>query len=195
MGRTRACMWTPEGFLVGPWGVLGAAGDPWRHLGVLGCSWGLLGRLLGGSWEVLGESLSGPSAPYVTHTDVSAFCVFRCCCVTFGICCCSCEPQGNSAQLSEPSRGQSSPDTMHSDVLAHSGASSLGAMWVQGSPWVSLGGPLGVLGGSFWIPCGGRMRQTLRTPTFQRVVFFHVFSIFVCFVVSLFRLFLCFFRV
>ena len=66
---------------------------------------------------------------------------------------------------------------MHSDVLAHSGVSSLGAMWVQGSPWESLGGPLGVLGGSFWIPCGGPMRQTLRTPTFQRFVFFVCFQI------------------
>ena len=66
---------------------------------------------------------------------------------------------------------------MHSDVLAHSGVFPLGAMWVQGSPWESLGGPLGVLVGSFWIPCGGQMRQTLRTPTFLRFVFFLCFQI------------------
>ena len=144
-------------------------------LGVLGCSWGLLGRLLGGSLGGLGESLSGPSAPYATHTDVSAFSVFRCSCVVFWIISCSREAQGNSAQFMETSGGQSSPDAMHSDVLAHSGASSLGAMWVQGSPWVSLGRPLGVLEGSFWIRCGRPMRQTLRTPTFQRLVFFVCF--------------------
>ena len=86
----------------------------------------------------------------------------------------------------ETSGGQSSPDAMHSDVLAYSGASSLGAMWVQGSPWVSLGGPLGVLGGSFWIRCGRPMRQTLHTPTFQRLVFF------VCFRSSFFSSFLFF---
>ena len=153
----------PGGSSGRPWGCLGILGDT---LGVLGCSWGLLGRLLGGSWGVLGESLSGPSAPYATHTDVSAFSVFRCSCVVFWIISCSREAQGNSAQFMETSGGQSSPDVTHSDVLAHSGASSLGAMWVQWSPWVSLGGPLGVLGGSFWIPCGGPMRQTLRTPTF-----------------------------
>ena len=180
-----------------PWGVLGpslgvlvgspglpggSSGRPRSSsgilgdtLGVLGCSWGLLGRLLGGSLGGLGESLSGPSAPYATHTDVSAFSVFRCSCVVFSIISCSREAQGNSAQFMETSGGQSSPDAMHSDVLAHSGASSLAAMWVQGSPWVSLGRPLGVLGGSFWIRCGRPMRQTLRTPTFQRLVFFYVF--------------------
>ena len=155
-----------------PWGCLGILGDT---LGVPGCSWGLLGRLRGGSCGVLGESLSGPSAPYATHTDVSAFSVCRCSCVVFGMISCSREAQGNSAQFMETSGGQSSPDAMHSDVLAHSGASSLGAMWVQGSPWVSLGRPLGVLGGSFWIRCGRPMRQTLRTPTFQRLVFFVCF--------------------
>jgi hypothetical protein len=162
----------PGGSSGRPWGCLGFLGDT---LGFLGCSWGLLGRLVGGSWGVLGESLSGPSAPYATHTDVSAFYVIRCSCVAFWIICCSREAPGNSAQFMEPSVGRSSPNVTHSDVLAHSGASSLGAVRLQGSHWVSLGGPLGVLRGSFWIPCGGPMRQTLRTPTFQRVVFFVCF--------------------
>jgi len=181
------CPWgvlgTSLGVLVGSPGLPGGSSGRPRSssgilgdtLGVLGCSWGLLGRLLGGSLGGLGESLSGPSAPYATHTDVSAFSVFRCSCVVFLIISCSREAQGSSAQFMETSGGQSSPDAMHSDVLAHSGASSLAAMWVQGSPWVSLGRPLGVLGGSFWIRCGRPMRQTLRTPTFQRLVFFVCF--------------------
>ena len=81
LGRTWGCLWSPEGFLVSPRGVLGAAWGsletPWGSW----CSWGLLGRLRGGSCGVLGESLSGPSAPYATHTDVPAFRAFRCSCV------------------------------------------------------------------------------------------------------------------
>ena len=82
--------------LGGPWDVLGGAfgvprvsrsvlgaslgllGDPWRHLEgpwlLLGCPW----TTPGGSRGVLGESLSGPSAAYATHTDVSEFVVFPC---------------------------------------------------------------------------------------------------------------------
>ena len=39
---------------------------------------------------------------------------------------------------------------MHSDVLAHSGVSLLGPVRVQGSPWVSLGRPWGVVLDSLW---------------------------------------------
>ena len=82
LGRPWGCLWDPQGFLVGPRGVLEAPRGSLETLrGVLGCSGGLLGRLLGGSLGGLGESLSGPSAPYATHTDVSAFSVFRCSCV------------------------------------------------------------------------------------------------------------------
>ena len=97
LGGSLGGRWEYLGVLVGsrglpgrssgrPWGCLGILGDT---LGVPGCSWGLLGRLRGGSCGVLGESLSGPSAPYATHTDVSACSVFRCSCVTFWIICCS----------------------------------------------------------------------------------------------------------
>ena len=57
----------PGGSSGRPRSSLGILGDT---LGVLGCSGGLLGRLLGGSLGDLGESLSGPSAPCATHTDV-----------------------------------------------------------------------------------------------------------------------------
>ena len=82
LGRTWGCLWDPQGFLVGPRGVLGAAwGVLGDTLGVLGCSWGVLGRVLGGPGVPSGGSLSGPSAPYATHTDVPAFRAFRCSCV------------------------------------------------------------------------------------------------------------------
>ena len=82
LGRTWGCLWDPQGFLVGPRGVLGAAwGVLGDTLGVLGCSWGVLGRVLGGPGVPSGGSLSEPSAPYATHTDVPAFRAFRCSCV------------------------------------------------------------------------------------------------------------------
>ena len=125
--------------------------------------------------DSLGDPL-GSLGPHMLCTPMfRAYSMFRCSCVFVLIISCSREAQGNSAQFMETSGGQSSPNAMHSHVLAHSGASSLAAMWVQGSPWVSLGRPLGVLEGSFWIRCGRPMRQTLRTPTFQRLVFFYVF--------------------
>ena len=90
LGSSLGGRWEYLGVLVGSRGLPGrSSGRPWGCLGIFGgtlgvpgCSWGLLGRLRGGSCGVLGESLSGPSAPYATHTDVSACSVFRCSCVT-----------------------------------------------------------------------------------------------------------------
>ena len=156
-----------------PLGCLGIHG---HTLGILGCSRGFLGRLLGGSWGVLGKSLSGPSAPYVRTLMCRGLPCVVALAKLFWIVCCSRGAQADSAQLSEPGMGQGSPDAMHSDVLAHPGASSLGAMYVHGSPWCPLEVPWGSLGGSFWIPCGGPMRHTLRAVTFQRLVCFHIIS-------------------
>ena len=82
LGRTWGCLWDPQGFLVGPRGVLGAAWGyletPWGSLVALGV---FLGDSLGGHGVPSGGSLSGPSAPYATHTDVPAFRAFRCSCV------------------------------------------------------------------------------------------------------------------
>ena len=83
-----------------PWDVLGGAcGIPRASWWVLGASLGLLGGYLETPWGSLvalgvflgdslgghgvpsGGSLSGPSAPYATHTDVPAFRAFRCSCV------------------------------------------------------------------------------------------------------------------
>ena len=97
--------------------------------------------------------------------------MFRCSFVVFWIISCSREAQGNSAQFMETSGGQNSPDAMHSDVLAHSGASSLGAMWVQGSPWVSLVGPWGVVLDSLW---GTDAPDTTHTDVLALSVFLYV---------------------
>ena len=48
---------------------------PWGHPGILGCSQGPLGRLPGGSWGVLRESLSGTKhATQYTQRRLSVWC-------------------------------------------------------------------------------------------------------------------------
>ena len=90
---------------------------------------------------VLGESLSGPTAPYARHIDVSKFSVLRCSGVSFCIICCFHETAGNLTHLSAPSREQSPPDAMHIGVIAHSGASSFGAAGSRGLLGTLLGRP------------------------------------------------------
>ena len=58
-----------------------------------------------------------------------------------------------------------------------------------GLSWGTLGGPWEVLGGSLGDPVGDQVRQTLRTPMFQRFVCFHVF-LFNVLLIGFFSLFL-----
>jgi len=136
LGRTRACLWTPEGFLVGPWGVLGVAGGsletPWGPWLLLGSHWATPWGFLGCPWGVL----VGDLVPHMLRTPM--FQRFLCFCLSdriyvrfwvsdrfFGF-------LGASLGLLR-------------DPLRHLGGPwlLLGSPWA--TPWGFLGGPWGVL--------------------------------------------------
>ena len=136
LGRTWGCLWDPQGFLVGPRGVLGAA---WGYLETPWGSLVALGVFLGDSLGVLGCPREAPCRDLVPHmlrtpmfqrflffvALASLFEFFFILCVVFSI----------VLFLSFVHRILDPKTSCILAVLAHSGASSLGAVRLQGSPW------------------------------------------------------------
>ena len=135
-----------------PWGCWGILGDTLGSLVALGVS---LGDSLGVPGVSLGSPCRGPSAPYVTHTDVSAFSVFlffRSYLRSF---------LGFRSFFRFPwgvlGAAEGSFETPWGSLVA------LG---------VSLGASLGVLGCPWEAPCRDLVPHMLRTQMFQRFVLF-----------------------
>ena len=77
-GRPWECLGGPWGVPGGHGAVLGKpSGVAGASLGVLGAPWEVLGGSWGGPWRLLGQHCGGRSAPNATHSEVSAFHVFR----------------------------------------------------------------------------------------------------------------------
>ena len=75
VGARDVLMKLPGGSFGGPWGSWSCSCEPLGGCpGILSESQGSLG----GPWGVLGRPCGRPSAPDVTHTDVSAFRMFSC---------------------------------------------------------------------------------------------------------------------
>ena len=77
-GRPWECLGGPWGVPGGHGAVLGKpSGVAGASLGILGAPWEVLGGSWGGPWRLLGQHCGGRSAPNATHSEVSAFHVFR----------------------------------------------------------------------------------------------------------------------
>ena len=135
-----------------PWGCWGILGDTLGSLVALGVS---LGDSLGVPGVSLGSPCRGPSAPYVTHTDVSAFSVF----LFF-------------RSYLRSFLGFRSFFRFPWGVLGAAGG-SLETPW---GPWLLLGShwatPWGFLGCPWGVLVGDLVPHMLRTPMFQRFLCF-----------------------
>ena len=113
-GALGASLWVrvtslgvPGGSFGGPWGSWSCSCEALGgHLGTFGGILGVLGR----SWGVLGRACGRPSAPDVTHTDVSAspmlsmffYTFFSFSDIIFMFLCVCSRPGGSRAALGKP---------------------------------------------------------------------------------------------